>query len=49
MITGQIETTVELDQYYAKYNSSYSQTSMARTPWNHENKFETGAVRANEC
>ena len=27
----------------------YSRTSMARTPWNHENMFETGVVRANEC
>ena len=27
----------------------YSRTSMARTPWNHENMFETRVVRANEC
>ena len=27
----------------------YSRTSMARTPLDHENMFETGEVRANEC
>ena len=27
----------------------YSRTSMARTPLNHENIFDTGVVRANEC
>ena len=27
----------------------YSRTSMARTRWDHENMFETGVVRANEC
>ena len=27
----------------------YSRTSMARNLWNHENMFETGVVRANEC
>ena len=28
---------------------TYSRTSMARTGWDHENMFETGVVRANEC
>ena len=29
--------------------ASYSRPSMARTGWDHENMFETGVVRANEC
>ena len=31
------------------WSTKYSRTSMARTPLNHENMFETGVVRANEC
>ena len=42
--------------FYLKYTgfctvcrSKYSRTSKARIPWEHENMFETGLVRANEC
>ena len=31
------------------YILRYSRTSMARTPSDHENMFEIGVVRANEC
>ena len=31
------------------YHAKYSTTSMLETLLNHENMFETGVVRANEC